>query len=73
MPMTHCVRLSALLIAPALLAQAPEEKKWPGTPASWVDPDKGEPTGTHYKTFPSKFAAAPSALPSSEGKPDLFG
>jgi S-formylglutathione hydrolase FrmB len=56
---------SLLLIAPMLFAQPPAQKKWPSQPAAWVDPDKGEPAGTHYKTFPSKLAAA-SALPSGE-------
>ena len=51
--------LSALLVAPLLLGQAPgpqgaARKKWPSTPAAWLDPDKGEPGGTHYKTFHSK-------------------
>ena len=46
-------------------AQPPAQKKYPSTPAAWVDPDKTEPAGTHYKTFPSKLAAA-SALPSNE-------
>ena len=52
---------TALLIAPVLLAQAPgpqgaAKKKWPSTPAAWLDPDKSEPGGTHYKTFNSKLA-----------------
>ncbi len=54
-----------LSLTPALLAQPPAQKKWPGQPAAWVDPVKNEPAGTHYQTFPSKFAAA-SALPSNE-------
>src|SRR5580704_7818054 len=63
--MTRSLPLSVLLLAPALLAQPPAQKKFPPQPASWIDPDKTEPDGTHYKTFPSKFAAA-SALPSKE-------
>jgi enterochelin esterase-like enzyme len=56
--MNRLFPLSALLMAPLLLAQAPQgaAKKWPSTPAAWLDPDKSEPAGTHYKTFNSKFA-----------------
>jgi endo-1,4-beta-xylanase len=54
-----------LLIGPVLLAQPPAQKKWPSQPAAWVDPDKNEPAGAHYKTFPSKLAAA-SALASDD-------
>ena len=36
----------------ALQAQPPR----PSQPASWLDPDKTEPTGTHYRTFTSRLA-----------------
>ena len=62
-------RFPFLLIASALVAplvgQPPAQKKWPSQPAAWVDPDKNEPAGTHYQTFPSKLAAS-SALASDE-------
>jgi endo-1,4-beta-xylanase len=35
-----------------LLAQAPVQIR----PAYWLDPDRSEPAGTHYKTFQSKLA-----------------
>lgn len=63
--MTSFLRVSAFLLVATLLAQPPAQKKWPSQPAAWVDPNKAEPAGTHYKTFPSKFAAA-SALPSDD-------
>ena len=56
--MNRLLSFFALLIAPLLLAQPPQgaPKKWPSTPAAWLDPDKNEPAGTHYKTFNSKLA-----------------
>lgn len=49
-----------ILFIPAVLAlaqppgQAP--RKMPSQPASWLDPDKTEPPGTHYRTFASRLA-----------------
>jgi len=56
--MHRSLLFSALLFTPLLIAQAPQgaARKWPSTPAAWLDPDKHEPAGTHYKTFNSKLA-----------------
>lgn len=40
----------ALLMVLVALAQAPRRQ------ASWLDPDKSEPAGTHYATFSSRLA-----------------
>jgi enterochelin esterase-like enzyme len=73
--MNRFLPFSALLITPLLLAQVPQgaaKKKWPSTPAAWLDPDKNEPAGTHYKTFNSKLAGGEVSyliyLPSSYDK-----
>jgi endo-1,4-beta-xylanase len=50
--MKQLLPIVALVLAPAVLAlgQAPMR------PASWLDPDKSEPAGTHYRTFTSPLA-----------------
>jgi enterochelin esterase-like enzyme len=50
--MNKLLRTTALawILATLALAQAPRP------PASWLDPDKSEPAGTHYKTFSSRLA-----------------
>jgi endo-1,4-beta-xylanase len=47
------LRITALAFVPALfaLAQAPSPRT-----ANWLDPDKTEPAGTHYRTFTSRLA-----------------
>src|SRR5262245_11853605 len=50
--MHRSIRVAALVIAPVLsLAQQRAIR-----PANWLDPDKSEPEGTHYRTFQSKLA-----------------
>jgi enterochelin esterase-like enzyme len=44
----------ALALASTLLATA--QQRMAIKPAFWADPDKTEPAGTHYHTFPSKLA-----------------
>ena len=66
--MTRVWWIFALILTGLLPAQPPvqnAQRKFPSQPAAWVDPIKAEPPGTHYKTFPSKLAAA-SQLASPE-------
>src|SRR5579859_4383958 len=44
--------ITALAWTTALMAMA----QAPIRPANWLDPDKSEPAGTHYRTFQSKLA-----------------
>ena len=56
----YCALLLALASCGATAAQAPGQaakQPPPGEPA-WVDPDKGEPAGTKYRTFFSKTLGA---------------
>ena len=46
------LRIAALVLVPALVALG----QMPMRPANWLDPDKTEPAGTHYRTFSSKLA-----------------
>ena len=54
----NTVRIAAILCIPAMAALAQPSQgaahKMPSHPAAWLDPDKTEPAGTHYHTFPSK-------------------
>ena len=50
--MTKSLRIAALACVLAMLATAQP----PRGPATWLDPDKGEPAGTHYRTFTSRLA-----------------
>src|SRR3954469_23520028 len=54
--MTRTQVLLAMLFASWLPAQDAAPRKYPSQPASWVDPMRAEPMGTHYRTFPSKLA-----------------
>jgi endo-1,4-beta-xylanase len=44
----------ALALLPALAAHGQVQTR----PASWLDPDRSEPAGTHYRTFPSRLAGS---------------
>jgi enterochelin esterase-like enzyme len=50
--MKHLAGMAAILLLPAVVAlgQAPRP------PATWLDADKAEPAGTHYRTFSSTLA-----------------
>ncbi len=50
--MRQSLRMTAFTLMPLLVAMAQP----PIRPANWLDPDKSEPAGTHYRTFPSKLA-----------------
>src|SRR5579872_1263276 len=52
--MNRPLRLTALAFVPVLLALAQQPRAT--RPANWLDPDKSEPAGTHYRTFQSKLA-----------------
>src|SRR5437899_307722 len=58
--MNHSVRIAALALSLAILAQAQAPGNPPNRPpirpAVWLDPDKTEPAGTHYGTFSSRLA-----------------
>ncbi len=52
--MKQSIRMTALPLTAALLAIAQTPR--PRRPAVWLDPDKSEPAGTHYRTFSSRLA-----------------
>src|SRR5579862_4871078 len=49
-------RFRLLTLTLPLLCAAQTFQKPQIKPAAWLDPDKTEPAGTHYRTFPSKLA-----------------
>jgi endo-1,4-beta-xylanase len=52
--MNKSLRIATLIFPPVLLALAQAS----GPQASWLDPDRSEPAGTHYRTFSSRLAGA---------------
>jgi endo-1,4-beta-xylanase len=52
--MKQALRVMALVLLPALAATGQTQVP----PANWLDPDKSEPSGTHYRTFPSRLAGS---------------
>ena len=53
--MKQSLRIAALVLVPALVALGQTQKR-EMRPAFWLDPDKSEPAGTHYRTFSSQLA-----------------
>ena len=47
---------TALFAACAIAVCAQPQPQRPSQPAVWLDPDKTEPPGTHYRTFTSRLA-----------------
>jgi endo-1,4-beta-xylanase len=50
--MKQFLRMTAIALIAVLVAMAQQRMR----PANWLDPDKSEPAGTHYRTFQSKLA-----------------
>jgi endo-1,4-beta-xylanase len=56
--MKQLLRIAVLMLVPATAALGQAQAQAQDRPAQWLDPDRGEPAGTHYRTFSSRLAGS---------------